>query len=257
MGKFLPKFSGKFEVIKITVENWFKLQSLDDLSFITYQNRQLLNKCPDAGQPSPMQRRFRKWHYNCLRQAEAWKQRMLQYETSKPLTPKDIIETESNAESEEVELSPTKDDPKKKEIREEKLKEFKTPQQYKLRPRKKNINYKEKDIRCNEVVADAEVEMKRKKVKYVPHKEDEIFLTHLKEYWETRNYKTIELNERDVGKFSNQTQDTRWHDDKIAIYTDTACAGNGKDDCKAAYAIHLNEKSNYNRQACIKNPKDY
>ena len=54
MGKFLPKFSRKFEVIKITAENRFKLQSLDDPLFITYQNRRLLNKCPDAGQPSPM-----------------------------------------------------------------------------------------------------------------------------------------------------------------------------------------------------------
>jgi len=93
MGKFLPKFSGKFEVIKITAENRFKLQSRDDPSFITYQNRRLLNKCPDAGQPSPMQRRFRKWRYDCLRQAEAWKQRMLQYETPKPpLKPKTLKE---------------------------------------------------------------------------------------------------------------------------------------------------------------------
>ena len=132
----------------------------------------------------------------------------------------------------------------------------KIPQRYKLRPQKKNINYKEKDLRCNEVVADAEVETKKKKVKYVPQK-DEIFLTYLKEYWETREYKTIELNERDVGRFSNQTQDARWHDDKIVIYTDAACAGNGEEDCKAAYAIYLNDKSNYNKQACIKNLKDY
>ena len=67
----------------------------------------------------------------------------------------------------------------------------------------------------------------------------------------------MELDERDVGRFSNQTQDARWHDHKIVIYTDAACAENGKDDCKAAYAIYLNNKSNYNRQACIKNPKDY
>jgi len=82
-------------------------------------------------------------------------------------------------------------------------------------------------------------------------------LTHLKEYWETWNYKTIELNERDVGRFLNQTQDARWHEDKIVIYTDAACAGNGKEDCKAAYAIFLNDKSSYNRQDCIKNPEDY
>jgi len=39
MGKFSSKFSGKFKVLKITSENRFKLESLDDPSFITYQNR--------------------------------------------------------------------------------------------------------------------------------------------------------------------------------------------------------------------------
>jgi len=58
MAKFLPKFSGKFEVLKITSENRFKLRSVDDPNFITYQNRRLLNRCPDAGQPNPMQKRF-------------------------------------------------------------------------------------------------------------------------------------------------------------------------------------------------------
>ena len=46
----------------------------------------MLNKCPDAGQPSPMQRRFCEFHYDCLRQVEAWKQ----YKTPEPETPKEI-----------------------------------------------------------------------------------------------------------------------------------------------------------------------
>jgi len=51
----------------------------------------MMNKCPDAGQPSPMQRRFQKWCYNCLRQAEASKQQMLQYKTPEPETLKEFI----------------------------------------------------------------------------------------------------------------------------------------------------------------------
>ena len=51
----------------------------------------MLNKCSNAGQPSPMQR-FQKWHYDCLRQAEAWKQRMLQYKSQEPKTLKETDE---------------------------------------------------------------------------------------------------------------------------------------------------------------------
>jgi len=68
-------------------------------------------------------------------------------------------------------------------------------------------------------------------------KEEKDYLSHLKEYWETRSYNTIELDPKLVGRFSNQTKEARWHDDRVVIYTDAACLGNGTDDCKAAYAI--------------------
>ena len=113
----------------------------------------------------------------------------------------------------------------------------------------------------------------RKRRKKIPNDEDKVlpsteeksqiseeekkYLSHLKEYWEMRSYQTIELDLKLVGHFSNQTREARWHDERVVIYMDAACSGNGTEDCKAAYAIFLNNESPYNQQKCIEDKKQY
>jgi len=151
---FLPKFSGKFEVLKITSENRFKLRSVDNPNFITYQNKRLLNRCPDAGQPNPMQKRFRKWHFECLCQAELWKARLAaqRAELDTAGSPETSKSEDKPVEKKKFEKRPHKSLEKRKEndekhLHDENLEKNKRKHEpYNLRNRKK-IDYREKDRR--------------------------------------------------------------------------------------------------------------
>ena len=124
---------------------------------------------------------------------------------------------------------------------------------YNLRDRKQ-IDYKEKDRQKINLLEETKKIDDRKSL---IEDEEKKYFSHLKEYWETRSYQTIELDPKLVGRFSNQTREARWHDECVVIYTDAACTGNGTKECKAAYAIYLNNESPYNRQKCIENKNKY
>ena len=162
-----------------------------------------------------MQKCFQKWQFECLRQAELWKARMVAKQQEEKLSnspPASSVEESAIAnddvKQQQKDFKHKRGRKTREQLQAEKSNtQIKDQKPYNLREKAK-IEYKEKDCRrINQIEAvDKKIEGK------MPvSKEEEVYLSHLKEYWETRSYETIELDPKLVGRFSNQTKEARWH----------------------------------------------